>query len=292
MMARPQPLGRVRSVLIAPAVRPDFIAKLPGRGADLVFLDCEDAVPAKAKAEARTVAAAAVPALASAGCPVVVRCNPVGSRWFAADIAQALTVEVAAVVIPKIESVGELNDAGAALDGAELDRIGILVGIETALGVADARTLLAHDRVVGAYFGAEDYIADMGGVRTESNDEVAMARSQVVLAARLAQVPMLDQVVTSFGDDDRFRREAIEARNLGYDGKLCIHPAQVALANEAFAPHADELDRARRLLAAYEESSGRGVAAIDFEGQMVDEPVAVQARRLLARADDTISGSR
>ena len=282
-------LSRLRSVLIAPAVRADFIAKLPSRGADMLFLDCEDAVPSNAKAEARDLARSSVPELVVAGCQVVVRCNPVGSEWFDADIAQALAPEVAAVVIPKIENLDQLDYAATVLDAAGLCHVGIFVGIETVLGVVDARLLLAHGRVIAAYFGAEDFIADIGGVRTDSNDEVAVARAQVAMAARLADVAVVDQVVTNFHDHDRFSREAIEARNLGYDGKLCIHPAQVELARAAFTPSEEEIDRARRLLEAYDRASVGGLAAIDFEGQMVDEPLAAQARRLLERMADGVN---
>ncbi len=270
-------------MLIAPAVRPDFIAKLPSRGADVLFLDCEDAVPPNAKSEARQVVGEWVPRLVVGGSTVVVRVNPVSSDWFADDVAGGLPAEVHGVVIPKIERLSDLDLAASALDDAGLGGLGVVTGIETALGVADARTVLAHPRVIAAYFGAEDFVADMGGVRTDGNSEVAYARAKVALAARLASVPVVDQVVTNFSDDARYRREAAEARNLGYDGKLCIHPAQVAAANEAFTPSPEEIDRARRLLAAYEASSAAGVAAIAFEGQMVDEPLAVQARRLLER---------
>lgn len=280
-------MPRMRSVLIAPAVRPDFLAKLPGRGADLLFVDCEDAVPANAKAEARAIARSTVPDLAAAGCEVIVRVNAVASEWFEDDVRLGVAPEAAAVVIPKVETLAALDHATEHLDRAGLGHLGIFAGFETALGVADARPLLAHTRVVGAYFGAEDFIADMGGVRTESNAEVHMARSSAVLAARLAGVPIVDQVVTDFRNDDVFQNEAAQARNLGYAGKLCIHPSQVAIANDAFSPSEQELDRARRLLAAYDQASARGVAAIDFEGQMVDEPLASQARNTLARAADT-----
>ncbi len=284
-MSRDSSLVVLRSVLIAPAVRPDFIAKLPTRGADVLFLDCEDAVPAKAKAEARETVGEWVPRLVAAGSSVVVRVNPIGSEWFEADVADGVPPETAAVVIPKVERTSDLEYATDILDAAGLSHLGIFAGIETALGVADVRSVLGFHRVVAAYFGAEDFVADMGGVRTESNAEVAYARARVALAARLAAVPVVDQVVTNFGDLDRYRREATEARNLGYDGKLCIHPAQVDAANDAFTPSQAEVDRARRLLAAYEASSAQGVAAIDFEGYMVDEPLAVQARRLLERLD-------
>ena len=194
--------------------------------------------------------------------------------------------EVAAIVVPKIDSVDALNTVSAALEGNGLGHIGVIAGIETGLGVADARLLLAHERVVAAYFGAEDFIADMGGIRTASNEEVLYARSAVALAARLGGVPLLDQVVTDFRDDDRFIAECAQARAIGYSGKLCIHPGQVALANAAFIPSADEVDRARRLLEVYENATSEGLAAIDFEGQMVDEPLAVQARRIIATADE------
>ncbi|MGA1746944.1 MAG: HpcH/HpaI aldolase/citrate lyase family protein [Ilumatobacteraceae bacterium] len=276
-------LGRLRSLLFAPAVRPDFIAKLPERGADAVVVDCEDATPPGAKQEARDNVRALVPEL-STRCTVTVRVNAVASEWFADDIA-ALVPEAAAVVLPKIDSVDAMDTVARALDAAGLASVGVIAGIETALGVADARAVLRHPRIVAAYFGAEDFIADMGGVRTASNDEVLFARSAVALAGRLAGVPVLDQVVTDFRDDDRFNRECAEARALGYSGKLCIHPGQVTIANTAFVPSAEEVDRARRMLDAYAAASAAGVSAIDFEGQMVDEPLAAQARRVLLLAE-------
>jgi len=280
-----RPLGRARSLLFAPAVRPDFIGKLPSRGADLVVIDCEDATPANAKAAARATARASAPGLVVAGCQVSVRVNSPATEWFEDDVVEALGPGLASVVVPKIESVTMLDRVADRLDDAGLHDLGVMVGVETALGVADARELLAHPRVVGAYFGAEDLVADMGGVRTSSNDEVSWARSWVAVAARLAGVPVLDMVVADFRDDDRFEREASQARALGYAGKMCVHPGQVALANRAFVPSAADVERARRLLAAYEAASDRGVAAIDFEGQMVDEPLAAQARRVLSLAD-------
>ncbi len=282
-MTAPRPLGRLRSLLFAPAVRADMLTRLAERDADAVVIDCEDATPPGAKAEARATARAVAPGLAEA-VAVTVRVNAVASPWFADDVAEGLDPSLAAVVVPKIETLGDLDRVGDALAGAGLTDLGVIAGLETALGVADARPLLAHRLVVGAYFGAEDFIADMGGVRTASNDEVAFARAGVALAGRLAGVPVLDQVVADFRDGDRFEREAAEARALGYAGKLCIHPGQVPLANTGFVPSVDEVDRARRLLAAYDEASAAGVAAIDFEGQMVDEPLAAQARRVVSLA--------
>ncbi|MFW2332964.1 HpcH/HpaI aldolase/citrate lyase family protein [Ilumatobacter sp.] len=276
---------RLRSLLFAPAVRPDFVAKLADRGADAVVIDCEDATPANAKAEGRANAAALAGDVAANGTQVTVRVNAEPTKWFADDVRDALTGALTAVVVPKIETMAGLDRVASALDEAGHGQLGVIAGIETALGVADARVLLAHTRVVAGYFGAEDFIADMAGVRTPGNAEVHYARSAVALAGRLAGVPVLDQIVADFRDDVRFRHEAAEARSMGYVGKLCIHPGQVPLANDAFVPSADEVDRARRLLEAYDTASAGGVAAIDFEGQMVDEPLATQARRIIALAD-------
>ncbi len=273
---------RLRSLLFAPATNEAVIAKIGMRGADAVVLDCEDATPPHLKVEARDHVARAVPGLVAAGAVVTVRVNAPSTEWFAGDIDGALTSQLAAVVVPKVEQLDELEQLDRLLTAAGHVGLGVVVGIETALGVADVRPLLAHPRVVAAYFGAEDFVADMGGRRTSGNAEVAYARGRVALAGRLAGVPVLDQIVADFGDDERFARESAEAYAMGYGGKLCIHPRQVAIANDAFRPSAAEVERAHRLLAAYEQGQAGGRGAISFEGQMVDEPLAAQARRIVA----------
>lgn len=274
---------RIRSLLFAPAVRPDFLEKLPGRDADAIVIDCEDATPANdaAKADARVQANQFGVRLANRGLQVVVRVNAVPTRWFTDDVAHGLVPELTAVIVPKVETVEQLEIVGDALAAYQLGHLGVMVGIETARGVANADALLVHPQVNSAYFGAEDFIADMGGVRTSTNHEVSFARSQVVLSARVAGVPVLDQIVADFRDTERFARECHEARAMGYAGKLCIHPGQATDANRLFLPSPEEVDRAHRLLAAFDEATASGVAAIDFEGQMVDEPLAAQARRII-----------
>ena len=132
-----------------------------------------------------------------------------------------------------------------------------------------------------AYFGAEDYITDLGGVRTDQGLEVLYARSKVALAARVGEIPVLDQIVAAYGDDELFHRDAEVGRSLGYNGKLCIHPRQVPLANSAFSPSEAELDRARRLLEVWEQAEKVGEAAVVFDDAMVDEPMVSRARALL-----------
>lgn len=275
---------RLRSLLFAPAVRPDLLRKMPRTGADAIVIDLEDAIPHDAKDTGRVEMRSAVADLAGQ-LPILVRVNDDTTPWHDDDLDSLPTEELAGIVVPKIETIAGLDSLAARLNDRGLD-MPVIGGVETALGVADARLLLAHEVVSAAYFGGEDFIADLGGVRTASNDEVAYARAQVALAGRLADVTVIDQIVADFTDDDRCRRECLQARAMGYGGKLCIHPSQVAIANEAFLPSSEEIDRARRLLEAYDDAKAQGVASVAFEGQMVDEPVARQARRVLAQADD------
>ena len=275
---------RLRSLLFAPAVRPDLLRKMPRTGADAIVIDLEDATPPDAKDTGRVEMRSAVADLAGQ-LPILVRVNDDTTPWHDDDLDSLPTEGLAGIVVPKIETIAGLDSLAERLTARRLD-MSVIGGVETALGVADARSLLAHDVISAGYFGAEDFIADLGGVRTASNDEVAYARAQIALAGRLADVTVIDQIVADFTDDDRCRRECLEARAMGYSGKLCIHPSQVSIANEAFLPSSEEIDRARRLLEAYDDAKAQGVASVAFEGQMVDEPVARQARRVLAEADD------
>jgi citrate lyase subunit beta/citryl-CoA lyase len=269
-------------MLFVPANRPDLAAKATRSAPDVVVLDLEDAVPPAGKADARATAAAAATVLAGE-VPVCVRVNPPGTPWFADDVA-SLPDGLTAVVVPKLESADQLDHVASALGGRQ-----VVAGIETVRGAADARLLLGPDSafgprrpaVVACYFGAEDYIADLGGVRTSSNDEVAFPRAYVAMAARLAGVPALDMVTLDFHDDARYATEAGQARALGYAGKLCIHPAQVKIANEAFQPTEEEIAWAGRVLEAFTEAGGMTIAV---EGLMVDEVVAARARAILADA--------
>jgi citrate lyase subunit beta/citryl-CoA lyase len=277
---------RLRSLLFAPASRPDVLAKLPRSGPDGVVIDLEDAVPPDAKIAARTHARQMGTELASdhPGLAVYVRVNAVPTEWFDADITDACPPQLTGIVVPKIETADHVRIVAGALGAAGLNNLQVIAGVETALGVEAVREILLPP-VTACYFGAEDFVADMGGIRTDANTEVLYARSRVVLAARIAGVLAIDQVVTAFGDEARFLEDAAQGRALGYLGKLCIHPAQVPLANRAFSPTPDEIERARRLLDAYEDAARRGEAAIEFEGQMVDEALARHARSIVLASE-------
>ncbi|MCF7551354.1 CoA ester lyase [Pseudonocardia sp. WMMC193] len=264
---------RVRSLLFVPADRPDLLAKVGRVHPDAVVADLEDAVAPAAKDAARATVLAALAAERPGADLVLVRVNPPGTEWFAADLEACAAGRVDGIVLPKYERVEDLEAVRAALpSGAR-----VLVGIESGLGVADARPLLAAgpDAV---YFGAEDYVADLGGRRTAAGTEALYARSAVVLAARLAGVPSIDEAVVDVRDDEAFRRSAALGRDLGYQGKICVHPRQAELAAALFAPTAEEVTAAEEVLAA----AATGVAVVD--GRMVDAVHVTMARQVLSRA--------
>ncbi|RTL62184.1 MAG: CoA ester lyase [Pseudonocardiaceae bacterium] len=261
----------MRSMLFVPADKLDLLAKVPRWQPDAVAVDLEDAVAVPGKDAAR--AGLANHPLDAGGATVLVRVNAPGTPWFDDDLDAALRSGAAGVIVPKAEDASVL----AAVRERTQGRI-LMAGIESALGVVNARELFAHADT--GFFGAEDFIADMGGRRSPGSLEVLYARSQTVLAARLAGIPLLDQVVTAIGDAEAFRADAVDGRNLGFTGKICIHPSQVALAHEVFTPSAPEVERAKRVL----EAESAGVAVVD--GEMVDAVHLKLARQVLARAGE------
>ncbi|MYB25319.1 MAG: CoA ester lyase [Acidimicrobiia bacterium] len=276
---------RLRSALFAPASRPELLPKLPRSGPDGVIIDLEDAVAPAGKERARPVAAAAARRLRQEhpDLAIFVRVNGVGTEWFEGDMAEAVVPELTGVAVPVLESAAAVETVAERLE--PVGPLDVIAGLETVAGVERAAEVL-RPPVMAAYFGAEDYIADMGGVRTPENTEVLYARSRVAVACRLAGALALDQVVVALRDEEAFCADARQGRALGYRGKLCIHPAQVTWANGVFRPSAAALDRARRLLDLYAETQRTGTGAVAFEGQMIDEPLARQARALLAAAED------
>ena len=267
-----------RSVLFVPGGRPDMVAKVPRWAPDAVAVDLEDAVAAADKDSARTSAVTAVGELPASSTLVLIRVNPPGTPWHADDVAAAADSAAGGIVLPKLEEPGQVDALRDRLAAAGRGDMALVAGVETARGVARCRSLLDHEGVLAGYFGAEDYIASVGGRRTARGDEVLFARSEVVLAARLAGVGALDQVVVAVGDTGAFDADAARGRDLGYDGKMCIHPGQVGRAHTAFTPSDDEVAHARRVV----EAGRSGVGTVD--GEMVDDVHLRIAASVLARA--------
>lgn len=270
-------------MLFGPAKRTDFVDKFVSAGADIGVLDLEDATPESGKDEARSAITDARPGSADLGSmTLLVRTNGLGTPHFAADVNAAAEAGAHGLVVPKLETHREVQDVRQEMEKCGLNDGSLCAGIESVAGVYQAIGV-AGAGVDMVYFGAEDFITDIGGVRTESNTEVLYARSRVAMAARLAGIPALDQVVVDYGNAERFTREALLARSLGFQGKLCIHPAQVALANKAFTPSDDELAWARGVVAAAADAERDGHGVVSYEGTMVDAPIVNRARQLLAR---------
>jgi citrate lyase subunit beta/citryl-CoA lyase len=266
----------IRSLLFVPAHRPERFSKALASGADAVIIDLEDAVAPGLKAQARaslwTWLAQASPEQVPAG--VAVRINA-EAAWQADDLALcAAFPAVHTVMVPKAESALDMERVAAASGGRAL-----LALIETACGYESRREIASVSAVHQLAFGSIDFQADLG-IRGEG-DALLTFRSGLVLASRLAGLPPpIDGVTVEVNDTAAVRADAQRARDLGFAGKLCIHPAQVGPVNEAFSPSTLELDWAERVVAAMNAAGG---AAVAVDGKMVDKPVLLRAQALLAQ---------
>lgn len=257
------------SFLFVPGDRPERFAKAAASGAHAVVLDLEDAVQPVAKPKARQ----AVRDWLEAGHAAVVRINGVGTEWHEADLELLTLPALQAVMLPKSEEP-EL------LMGLQANSSKPLIAlVESARGIWNARELAAAPNVTRLAFGSIDFGLD-AGIEDEGTGMV-YARSRLVLASTIAGLaPPIDGVTTALEDADRLAADIQAARGLGFGGKLCIHPKQVAAVNGGFAPSPTQIDWARQVIEAERTASGSG--ALRLNGQMIDRPVIERARRLLA----------
>lgn len=266
-----------KSMLFVPASNRKMIEKAFTLGADIVVIDLEDSVAPSQKESARLMVADVMGQLdQSIPKGVFVRINPVGTPWFMDDLALLGRNHLVDVVLPKYDSPHMVDELRERLEALGRNSARLIVGIETVRGVHDCFDLLG-ETIDAVYFGAEDFIADLGGRRTKAGMEVLYARSQVSMASRLRQVSAIDQAVLTVHDADSFRSDAIQGRSLGYSGKICLHPLQVALANEIFAPSEEEFKHALKVI----EAAQSGVGTLD--GEMVDEVHLRIARSVIAK---------
>ena len=267
-----------RSALYVPADRPGALARAAGLGADILILDLEDAVAPGAKDAARAAVAALPPPKVPRSPLRALRINAAGTPWHEADLEMAARLRPDAVVLPKAGAAEDAARAAAALP----EGIALWAMIETAAGVLAAPAIAAAPRVAALVVGTNDLAAEL---RTQGRAALSHALQRTVLAARAAGAVALDGVCNAFRDEEALRAECREGRALGFDGKTLIHPSQVAVANAVFAPSAEEVDLARRRIAAFRaaEAAGNGVAVLD--GRIVEALHASEARRVLAMAD-------
>jgi citrate lyase subunit beta/citryl-CoA lyase len=291
-------LPRRRSCLSVPGSSDKMLAKAPGVGADELILDLEDAVAPAAKADARALVAQVTAAEEWRAPQVSVRVNAPRTRWCHTDLAAvAAMASVDAVVLPKVESAGDLAFVDRLLDGAEADAGGrarplrVQALIETAAGLSRVDEIAAaSERVDALILGYADLAASLGRSKAGAVDLDAWrpAQDAVLVAARAHGLQAIDGPYLGVAVDDAFTAAAERARDLGFDGKWAIHPSQVTALNSTFTPTEAELDRARAVIAALADAErAEGAGAVALDGEMLDEAIRVAALRTLARAGAT-----
>lgn len=274
---------RLRSLLYTPANRPERYTKAWLEGsADAVCADLEDAVAAADKDAARQAVVDALRAHPRAKALRAVRVNAPGSVHHEADVANVLAAGCDLLVVPKCEDPVLLARLAARVEREATAATRVVAILETARGVIAARELCAVGGIAAVCFGAEDLAADVGLQRSADNQEVQAARQWVALCAAAARVHALDMITADIKDVARVEREARQARAWGYRGKMLVHPAQVPPTHAAFAPSAQEVQWARKVLAAVEAGQVAEGGVVVVDGHMVDVPVIAQARHTLS----------
>ncbi|MBI1188616.1 MAG: CoA ester lyase [Alphaproteobacteria bacterium] len=261
-----------RSLLFAPASRPERFEKALAAGADTVCLDLEDAVAPDGKVAARAAAAAFAQGRAGVG----VRMNGADTEWASGDIAALKSVAPAFVMVPKATDAAALERIWAALGEVSLVPI-----VETAEGLKNAWDIAASPAVAAILFGGVDYSADIGAELAW--EPMLYARGALAAAAGRARKPLLDVPYLDVEDDAGLIEATRRVRAMGFTGRACIHPRQIAGVHAAFTPSAAEMAHARRVVAAFDAAEG-GAALLD--GKLVELPVALHARRILAAAGE------
>ena len=279
-----------RSLLFVPVTREKFVATAHRRGADAIILDLEDSVPESDKQRGRALVAAAAQEVSKGGADVLVRINRPWQHAFR-DIEAVVSPGVAALVCPKVESPEHLLVIAEMLGALEHQR-GLVAGhtklvalIETAAAYFRADAIAkATPRLVALSLGAEDFAWSVG--MEPIAEALEMPKQTVIIAARAAGILPLGFMgtVADFRDLEAFRAIVRRSRKFGFAGATCIHPSQLPILNEEYGVSADDVERARRLIAAYEAAMAQGLGALTFEGKMIDVPVVERAKTLIARA--------
>jgi (3S)-malyl-CoA thioesterase len=274
---RPRPY---RSVLYIPGANARAMEKVLGLAADAIIFDLEDAVAPDEKARARALVAQTLRTTDFGGRARIVRVNALDTAWGRDDCLAFADVPCDALLIPKV-SRAEHVEAVATL----VPKVPLWAMMETALVAWNAPGIAAHPRVAGLVVGTNDLAKDIGARFRPDREPLLTAISLCLLAGKAYGRIVIDGVYNAYKDDDGLRAECNQGRDMGFDGKTLIHPAQIAVTNEVFAPSADELDLARRHIAAYHdaEKAGKGVAVVD--GKIVEKLHVVAAQRIIAAAE-------
>ena len=276
-----------RTYLFCPGNHPRKLEKVFQAGGDAVILDLEDAVAIAEKPATRALVVAALKR--PRRCRGYVRVNAYDTEFCYGDIIETVGPWLDGIVLPKLESVEDIRSVDWLLENLERERgmdigsIDVMPIIETAKGQDAVRQIAQADtRVRRLSFGAGDYTKDLGMEWSLGEMELASMRSEMVMASRLGELePPVDTVFIHIREQDAFRASCDLVRDLGFQGKMCIHPDQVAFANAAFTPTEEQLAFARKVIEAFSEAESKGSASIQIDGYFVDYPIVDKAKRII-----------
>ena len=283
----PQENHPYRSVLYMPGSRPRALEKARSLPADALILDLEDAVAPGEKPRARELVAEAVAAGGYGRRKLLVRVNGLDTEWGEADFASACAAGPDAILLPKVETPGDVHRAADLMQrhGAP-ERCTIWAMMETPRAMLNAAAVAAaHPRLEGFVMGTNDLVKELGAAHTPERLPLVASLGLCLLAARAEGLVCVDGVFNAFQDQEGLRAACVQGREMGFDGKTLIHPDQLAVTNEVFAPSPDDLALAREQLAAFEDAEARGEGVAVVNGRIVENLHVATARRLLARAE-------
>jgi citrate lyase beta subunit len=271
-----------RCLLFMPGDDLKKIQKGISLGVDSIVMDLEDGVALNRKAEARATIAAALRDLHFGRSERVVRINPIGSGLEQADLDAVLPQRPDSIMLPKVEHAEHVHWLAEAIADPAIRLSAI---IETARGVVNLREIAAaSDRLDALIFGAEDFAGDLGATRTKSGWEVFYARGAVVTHAVAFGLQAIDTLCIDFDDEAALIEDARFGAQLGFSGKLAIHPKQVGVIQSIFTPSDEQIAQAQQLIQAHAEQQAQGIGAFAFEGKMIDMPAIRAAQQVLAKA--------
>jgi citrate lyase subunit beta/citryl-CoA lyase len=269
-----------------PAANERAIEKAKTIATDAIIFDLEDAVSPDAKDLARTQAVAAVNSGEYGKRELTIRCNALATPWGHADVAAAAKACVSAVVIPKINSVAEVDEVSRALDAAGAPKeMMIWAMIETPTAIMDCRAIAAHPRVAVLVMGTNDLAKELRAAQVPGRAPLVPSLHMALLAAREADKVILDGVYNDIKNADGFTAECVQGQNMGFDGKTLIHPDQVSIANDTWAPSAQDVEHARKVIAAFNEALAEGKGVVQLDGKMIENLHVANAERAIAIAD-------
>jgi citrate lyase subunit beta/citryl-CoA lyase len=284
----------IRTALFVPGNRPDRVDKAVNSGADAVIIDLEDSVPLAQKEETRPKVREKI--FEHRDRKIIIRVNALGSGLLQGDLDEVIVKDLNFIIAPKVESVEHINEIDRRLldaekkKGIEAGTVAVIPLIESARAVQNISRIISETtdsrRIVTVAFGAADYTLDMGIEMTREGTELSYPRSRIAVACRAAGIePPLDTpFMIDLKDIEALKADAMRAKRLGFQGKLCIHPNQIEPCHAIFSPTREEILYAEKVVQAFEEAESKGVGAFQLDGKFIDYPVVNRSRRILKLA--------